>query len=570
MDPQREIGDQLVDTLLGLQVEVVFTLCGNHILPVYEALRESGIRVIDVRSESAAVMAADGYGRVSRKVGVALVSGGPAHANTTTGLTTAMGNSSPVLLISGEPELAAEGRGRQQDLDHVGISKPVTKWSRRVVKSVDVTEALVEAFRVARGGRPGPTHVSIPADVLRSQSPEPVTPPFLSARPVMGVAPPEFVRETATLLSSSNRPAIVAGAGAWMAGAEDALFDLVEAARIPLFTIDSARGIVTDVHPAVFGSADASLNDVASLLREADVILLVGRDLDFRLQFGTIFNSRARIVAVDMQLEALGRNRPAHLACLADPARFLRDLRVELGGKVPLTDSWRNRLAEEDSRWLRYLEAQRTGLDPIHPADAAFAIRQSLEGSDAVKVFDCGDFVQWCRMILPAESPGRWLRLGSQSTCGAGLPFAIGASAALPDVPILVVAGDGGIAYHISELETATRHRLEVTVVVGTDCSWGLERHLQEGIYGKGHAFASDLGPVDFPAIASGFGADGRHVRTAEELKHAVESALSDLGPSCIQVPITPAPSLLTQRVITREKERTRTQAMIGNDRTSE
>lgn len=559
MIASRVVANDVVETLHSLGVGAIFTLCGNHILPIYEILRHTDIRVIGMRSEGAAVMAADAYSRMSRKVGVVLIGGGSAHANAMGGLATAAGNASAVVLLSGESDLAGQGRGGQQVLDHVVLAAPLTKWSHRVLEPKNVREALLEAFRVARGGRPGPVHLSLPSDVLRKpsafSSSEP--PSVLSATPELGRPSPAFVRAAADLVLTSRRPAIVVGAGMWMARGEGPLRELLDGSPIPLFNLDSARGIVPDDHPSVFGSADAGLNSVAGLLPEADLVLLLGRDADFRLRSGRAFGREARLVVVDAELGSLGRNLNPTLACVADPAQFVDDLTHELAD-FALSPEWMDRLSKARSDRDRSLEQEGTSNNgAIHPAAAARAIRHATNNIDVAQALDCGDFVQWCRMILPTNTSGRWLRLGAQATCGAGLPFGMGAQVALPRTPSLVIAGDGGMGYHVTEFETAVREGLNLTVVVGVDSAWGLEQHLQNGIYGEGHSFASALGWVDFAAVAKGFGATGVHADTTDDLQEAVRNGLSQDGVVCVQVPIESQPSLLTRQAVAKEKAAT-------------
>jgi acetolactate synthase-1/2/3 large subunit len=553
-DDALRAADRIVDTLADLGTTDLFTLCGNHVLPIQEAMRSRDLRPIAMRSEAATVMAADAYGRIARRVGVAVVTGGPGMSNTVTALLTAQGNRSPLVVISGEPEQVNDGRGGQQETDHLGLSAPVVKWHQTVRRADHVEEVLVEAFRVAQTGRTGPVHVSIPLDVQRKVVRKAES--FVDgASVVMGGPPPQFVHDAARLVREAARPVVVAGASLWQSGGENAAARLAETAGLPFFTLDSARGIIPDSSPYAFGYADRSLNKAAEALVEADVVLVVGRAIDFRLGLGASFSESAQIIHVDTDLGALGRNARRVRSSFADPAVFLGDLADALGDH------------RVDGGWLARLESARTGQEreldqavagagePSHPAEVARTIARVGNSHQAIYALDCGEFVQWCRQVIPSEAPGRWLRLGPQSTCGAGLPFGIGAKVAAPGSPVVVIAGDGGIGYHISELEAAVRHEIPLVVVVGEDQGWGIERNLQNGIYGQGAEYTTKLNSVRLPQIAEGFGARGIQVDDAHALGDVLDEALAQRMPTLIQVPVQTVPSALTLGMIRRERE---------------
>jgi acetolactate synthase-1/2/3 large subunit len=550
------VGAQLiVETLERLGTTDVFTLCGNHILPLQEASRTSGLQMWPMRSESAAVMAADAYGRISRRVAVTTVTGGSGMATTTSALLTALGNRSPLVVISGAGDQVADGRGAQQEADHLAIAASVVKWQRVVRQTEHIVESLHDAFKIAASGRPGPVHLTIPLDVQEADASH--LPPAVTAPQIASpVPPPEFVARAAEIIRRSSRPVIIAGASAWQSAGEAALTRIVADTSIPLFTLDSARGIVPDTSASVFGSADPSINKTAQLLTEADVVLVLGRTIDFRLRLGAALAAEAEIVHVDPDLEALGRNTSAALACAADPAGFAALLADRISGYAAPAE-WLSRLAEAQARsqaWLAAAADSDTAGDGLHPASIALALNDIGNDHDLIYALDCGEFVQWCRQAIRLPQAGRWLRLGPQSTCGAGLPFGIGARVARPDLPVLVIAGDGGIGYHLAELETATRTGLPLVVVVGHDAGWGIERNLQRGIYGADSVFTTDLGRVDLVRAAQGCGADGLRVHTVGELDKAVRGAIAAGNTTLIEVPVRTIPSELTRAMIERRR----------------
>jgi acetolactate synthase-1/2/3 large subunit len=539
------VADGVVAALLEAGVDVVFTLCGNHILPLQEAMRRRGMRCIGTRSEGAAVMAADAYGRVARQAGVALVTGGPGVANTTGALLTALGNQSPVVLLSGEPTTASVGRGAQQEADHVALTTGATKASLRVARADHAIERLREAFALAEHGRTGPVHVTFPVDIQQHPLPEGGV---RSARPELTTpaVAPALVRAVADHVRAARRPAVIAGAGVWQHGGEAGTAALAGDHRIPVFTLDSARGIVPDSAACMLGSADPGLNPAASHLALADCVIIAGRDADFRLGYGSLFGYEPVLVHVDPDVRALGRNLPeGAVLCAGDPAAFLADLAVELGDH------------RVDAEWIDAIAAvAAVAVSPAtngagqHPGDVADVIARVGVRAGAVFALDCGEFVQWCRQRIPAENAGGWLRLGPQATCGAGLPFGLGAQAARPETPVIVVAGDGGIGYHVAELETALRCGLPITVVVGQDGAWGIERSLQTGVYGDQAAFTSDLTATDFTLVARGFGVEGVRADGPDALESALSEAIAAREPRLVQVAIENRRSTGTDRLI--------------------
>jgi len=313
---------------------------------------------------------------------------------------------------------------------------------------------------------------------------------------------------------------------------------------------------VADSAPGVMGSADRGLNAAAHHLAEADVVVVAGRALDFRLGLGRDLPD-ATVIHVDTDLAALGRNARRVHACLGDPGAFLADLTDALAGHraptawVEVLDAARERQRRE----IDELAAADADGEALHPAAIARTLGRIGSAHGAIYALDCGEFAQWCRQVIPSEHPGHWLRLGPQSTCGAGLPFGLGAKVARPDAPVLVIAGDGGIGYHLAELETARREGIPLVVVVGHDEAWGIEQNLQRGIYGDGAIYTTSLGRTDFAGVAQGWGAAGVTVSDLASLEAAVLAGFVEDGPTLIQIPVRTVPSAVTLRMIQRERD---------------
>lgn len=553
----------LVQGLVRAGVETVFTLCGNHVLPLYKACHDLGIELLDTRSEAGAVMAADAYSRVSRRIGVALVTGGPGHSNALTGLATAHAARSRVLLISGQTELSMEGRGALQELDQVAMAAPCTKWARQAKSAAQMFSLVNSALNSCLLGTAGATHLSVPLDVLTESVPAQAnTNSIPERRPSPATA--ADVQSVADLLSTARRPAVIAGTGAYWSGSGTALERLVETWSIPIFTIDQARGIVPDSHPMSFGYADPSLSRVAGRLNEADLVLLLGKDLDFRLRFGAMFAGTARIVQIDDDPSRFGVNRTPDVAVIASIDEFANALSAHVPPEPPDFRDWTLSLkqtAEDEERRRTETLDQLSSLEgvsapPFHPLAVAMSLRSVLESLGGTVVLDGGDFVQWCRSVLPAEGAGKWLRLGPMATCGAGTPYALGAKRAqLTDEPVFLITGDGSFGYYVAEVEAAARQRLPFVAIVGNNRAWALERNLQRGLYGEEYVLASSLSDVRYDLVVEGFGGYGERVNELNGLPGAIERALGSGKPACIDIPVSDVPSPFTQSIVDRGGE---------------
>lgn len=551
-------GHLLGEALRAEGVSCVFTLCGNHTLHAYQGLKDVGIDLVDTRTEAGAAMAADAYARATRRPAVALVTGGPGHTNALTGLLTAHAAGSPIILLSGQVDLRLQGRGAQQELDQAASAAPMCK-SSRVVDNVDDLGTLIhDAFNEAMTGWTGAVHLSLPADILAD---EPTSEAIQKARdvpasPTPASADEATVRKVLDLLHGAARPVIIAGTGAYMAACEDPLRQLIDASGIPLFTIDLARGMVDDELPGVFGYADRSLNPRAAMIQRADAVLLLGKKLDFRLRFGdqSAIDSDASVIDVHAVGAKPDSNRARDISVDVDVHAFVARL-AELASQrswQPWSDGLPTLATQPDDGPV----AELGGASPaaFHPLEVARTLRAVLP-EDAATVLDAGDFVQWCRSELPARGPGRWVRLGPMSTCGAGTPLAIGLKRAHPDTPVVLITGDGSFGYYLIEFEAALRQHIPFVAIVGHNSSWGLEYNLQRGLYGDEYTLASELSETRYDQVITALGGYGERITSLDDLGPALERALASGVPACIEVPVQRVPSALTQAVIERGGE---------------
>lgn len=551
--------DLLLRALRQRGVDTVFGLCGDHVNPVFVAARPRGVRIIDVRHESAAVHMADGYARTCGRPGVSIVTGGPGHTNSVTGIATAFAAGSPVIAISGSYEPEQRGRLAFQEMDQAAIVAPIAKSARLVSEPGQLDEALQEAFDVAMSGRPGPAHLSIPLSVLSREAKVPagVRAGTRAGRaPEGSIAPdPQRVQEVIHRLRAAERPVCIAGSGAFWAGAGEALRRFVEATATPAFTIDLARGLLSDAHPLCFGYADANQNATAGALAQADFVLTVGKRVDFRLGFGSprVFHPDATLAQVDIRAEEFGRNRPVQIPVLADARAALEGFTAEAGRawpEKPWVESLRQRRAEWRESWRA---GERSDESPIHPLRLCREVRE-LISDDMVLVFDGGDWPQWPRMTLEARRAGHWLRLGALGTVGAGLPLALGAQAARPGQQVILFIGDGGLGFHLAELATAARHGLNLVVLVGNDAGWGMEREIQAALYGRERVAGCELGEVRYDEVARVLGCHAERLERPDGVRPALERALAAGKPALVDARIRGQVSPLTAASIAAKR----------------
>ncbi|MDE0217532.1 MAG: thiamine pyrophosphate-binding protein [bacterium] len=547
-------GTLLARTLDECGIDIVFTLCGNHLLPIYQGLVDRGIRIVDTRTEASAVFAADAYARITRTPAVAMVTGGPGHTNALTGLATAQAIGSPVLVISGEAEMALRGRGSLQEMDQLACARPLVKTADRIDVADHIARKLNETLTAMMQGRVGAASLTIPVDVLEAPVAD-AGPGAYMPSPDRGGPGKDTITAVLRLLRQAKRPVVIVGTGAHLDGAENAVSLLLKRCGFPAFTVDMARGLVPDADPYCFGYADPAVHRQASHIAESDCVLILGKNIDFRLHYGGLFAPTATVIHAARSACEFDSAVRRDVQYVGDVAAFAAALAEAADGDWDFED-WRSRIAAtRDATLSEYAamssEAAAAGDGRFHPAEVAAAIAPLVD-SDTTLVFDAGDFVQWNRSMLPAPGPGRWIRLGPMSCCGAGTPFALGAKAARPDDNVLLVTADGGFGYYMADFDTALRHDLPFVAILGHNQSWGLERSLQLGLYGEEYAVASSLLDTPYHEVVRALGGFGQRLESLDDLETVYREAVSSGLPACIEVPISQAPSPLTSSVIER------------------
>lgn len=533
-----------IQTLAELGIAEIFTLVGDHLNHVLAVAGRAGLRIVDMRHESGVTHAAEAWGRIHRRPGLALVTGGPGLTNSLTGVAAAYLSCSPLILVSGARPTHAGERGAFQDIEQIGMARPVVKWSAEPPDPSQIPFYLRRAYAEANSGRKGPAHLNIPVDIFtRSAGPVP-TRTMTSGRP----ARPTQVREALDLLRNAERPVAIAGSGAWWSDAGAELREFIERTSIPLYTIAFARGIVSDEHPLCMGYADPAQNRAAvGALRGADVVLVAGKRLDHRLALGgpRLFAADAKLIQVDIHPQELGMNRSVEVAICADLKATLRAILHEMGPEPWPELPWLNTVRELRETWRTRLknEADTTG-SLLRPAEFFAELKQCMP-PEALISWDGGDFTHWGRAMTPALHPGGWIRLGPLAAIGSSLPNTVALKLANPDRPVVLITGDGSLGFCLAELDTLVRHALPVTIIVGNDGGWGLERELQGAT--EGATVACELVRTRYDLITQGFGGCGETVERPDQIRPAMERALRSGTVYCINVVIEGVRSPFTE-----------------------
>ena len=519
-------------------IREIFTLVGDHLNDILLYAGKRGLRIFDMRHEAAVVHAADAWARAARRPALSLVTGGPGHTNSLTGIATAYLAGSPVIAVSGSRPAAQAYRNAFQDVDQVAMTAPVVKWAAEPPSAAHVPYYVGRAFAEATRGRMGPVHLTLPVDILEASATAPIHYGGTATEP----ASLPDVAQANELLRAAQRPVIIAGSGLWWSDAGEALASYAERSQIPVYTISLGRGALPDTHPLCFGYADPALNRAAARgYGEADVVLLLGKRMDFRLAMGAtrLFPSHVKFIQVDIDPAEFGTNRHIDVPVCGDLRRALPSL------AAPEADlaAWRDQLRGYQSEWREWLNtaAAETGT-PIHPA-ALFTELKDCLPPDVLYSWDGGDFVHWGRAILPANTPGGWVRLGPLATIGAALPNALALQLANPGKPVCMITGDGALGFYIAELDTAVRHNLPIVIIVGNDAGWGLERELQ----GPDYTVGCELRATRYDIVMQGFGGLGENIDTLDQLRPAVQRAFASDRPYLLNVNVRGARSPFTR-----------------------
>ena len=544
----------IVQALQAEGIDQIFTLAGDHTLHLMDVMAEEGFKFIDTRHEQAAVDMANAWGRITGSPGISMFTS-PGHVNAIPGLALAYHMESPVINITGSAAQSQLGQGiAQQEIDQVGMAKPITKGAWFISDPYRIPEYFARAFRTALAGRRGPIHLTIPVDVQSAEvdtsqvhfdSPE----VYRRSGQVMG--DPTLVKEAIELLQSAQRPMVLAGNATDSVNQED-LQRFLEITQLPLFTEEIARGVVPDTHPYCFGFADGRVNLVSRRLDEADVVLLLGKKLDFTISFGgpPTLAADVRIIQVDPSAEQIGLSRGVDVGILGDVGAVVRQLAQEAEGYQWNENPIVAELRSTGDAQERDLDSQAAPATPLHAMSIHKHLR-SLLGENDCLIFEGSDFSFYGTPYYPSLRPRRWFTNSTLGMIGWGVSYGVGAQVALPQSKVVVLTGDGAFGFSAMELDTAVRHNLPVVIVIGNDSVWGIDYHQQVQLFGK--SVATELLPSRYDKVAEALGAHGEYVEEAHQLPGALERALASDKPALVNVRIQANPSPLTEYIIERK-----------------
>ncbi|MGJ6960680.1 thiamine pyrophosphate-binding protein [Streptosporangium sp. G11] len=551
--PETISGGHLVAKALKAEgIDVIFTLCGGHIIDIYDGCVDEGIEVIDVRHEQVAAHAADGYARITGKPGCAVVTAGPGTTDAVTGVANAFRAESPMLLIGGQGALSQHKMGSLQDLPHVDMMTPITKFAATVPSTERVADIVSMAFRECFHGAPGPSFLEIPRDVLDASV------PISKARipeagryraSVRQAGDPEAVERLADLLAHAEKPCVLLGSQVWTTRGTDDAINFVRALNVPAYMNGSARGTLPpgDPHHFQLSRRYAFTN--------ADLIIIVGTPFDFRMGYGKRLSPSATVVQIDLDYRTVGKNRDVDLGIVGDAGLILAAAtqaasgRVENGGTR--RKEWLEELrAVETAAYEKRLPRQLSGSQPIDPYRLVHEINEFLT-EDTIYIGDGGDIVTFSGQVVQPKSPGHWMDPGPLGTLGVGVAFAMAAKYAKPDKEVLCLFGDGAFSLTGWDFETMVRFNLPFIGVIGNNSSMNQIRYGQAAKYGENRGrVGNTLGDVRYDEFARMLGGHGEEVRDPADIRPALERARESGKPALINVWVDPdvyAPGTMNQ-----------------------
>ena len=512
-------------------VDVLFTLSGGHVMPIYEGCRHEGVRVVDLRHEQSAAHAAEAWGRVKRVAGVVLVTAGPGVTGTVTAIANCHAAQTPLVVLGGARPLAQAERGALQELDQLSLLKPITKWAAVCPLTSRIPEYVSIAFRHALAPPRGPVYLELPADILFEEAAADREPaPSRTAPRAFG--DPREVTKAADLLSGAERPAVVAGGGIWWDGAAKQLAAFVENGRLPAFLNGSGRGSLPPEHELFFQHARGMA------LEEADVVCVIGTPLDFRLRFGSF--AAEKLVHIHGDPRELGRNRVPDAAIVGDCAAVLGILADGVKAPADGRAAWLERLrAAEAAWWDGHRVEIESDASPIHHYRLGRELDRVLDPGTVV-IGDGGDVVAAVSRVLRVHRPGHWLDPGPFGCLGVGPGYAVGVGTAGFGSHLVCVMGDGAFGLNGLDFDSLVRFGIPAVLVVGNDGAWGEIRVPQVGIYGEEGEIATRLAPSRYDRLCNVFGGHAEHVERPGELAPALERALGSGEPAIVNVMLDP------------------------------
>jgi acetolactate synthase-1/2/3 large subunit len=498
--------------------DTMFFIMGGPMLGAQDTCRKLGIRMIDVRHEQAAAMMANAYARVSGKAGVCSTASGPAATNLVTGIAHAYTDSAPIIALGGASPIGQFHWEAFQEIDQLSVMRPISKWAGQAITAKRIPEYINIAYRQAMSGRRGPAYLDLPGDVLYTRvNEDEVVWPQAARIDHRVPGDPGLVHEAVDILARAERPILVTGSGILWSDASEELRQFVDATGIPFYTTPQGRGVVPEDHPRCFAGARTLA------FREADAFLFLGTRFNYVISFGRPprFSSNAKVIQVNIDPAEIGKGRPVDLGIVGDAKTVLRQMLDLVQGKFePQTETpWVNALREQDLKGQARLEPfLNSDAEPIHPLRLCKEVSDFLP-RDAILVVDGQEILNFGRQSIPTYTPGHRLNSGPFGTMGVGVPFGVGAKAAKPDKPVLVLHGDGSFGMNSMEMDTAVRHNIPIVTVISLNGGWTADP--------DGTKIGRQLGYQRYEKLMDAFGGHGEYVEKPAEIRPALERAFA-------------------------------------------
>lgn len=531
-------GRIVAKALRAEDVPFLFTLCGGHVMPIYDGCVDEGIRVIDVRHEQTAAHAADGWARVTGRPGVAVVTAGPGLTDAVTGVANAHRANIPMVIIGGQGPRPFADMGSLQDMNHVELMRPITKWAAAVPEGRRLAEYVSMAFRKATTGLPGPVFLEMPIDQLFDTYEESGVVFPTKYRTEAGIAgDPEYIARAFELLKQAQRPVALVGSQLRWSCRREAYPRFVETFGMPIYVNGLGRGSLPPDSPYFFSQTRKQA------LKRADVVLIFGTPLDFRLGYGrdSHINAEAKLIQVDLDGAEIGRNRPVDVGIVADTGLAMEQLAqcaAAEGFSAAMVKPWRDQMREREREKLDALLAEaQSDVVPINPLRLCRELADVLD-RDAIVIGDGGDFVATAASIVRIYQQGHWLDPGPLGTLGVGPGYAMAAKLAKPDSTVVIVYGDGSFGLHGLEFEACVRQKINVVGVIGNDAGWTQIRRGQVQLYGAERAVATGLAHTRYDGVVAALGGHGEYVERPEDIRPALARALAAGKPALVNVKI--------------------------------
>ena len=518
-------GHLVAKALKSEGVDTIFTLCGGHIIDIYDGCLDEGIRIVDVRHEQTAAHAADGYARQTGKLGCVVTTAGPGCTNAVTGIATAFRSESPVLHIGGQSSLGQHKMGSLQDLPHVDMMNPITKFSSGVFSTERIADMVAMAARECFNGAYGPSYLEIPRDILDREIPietAVIPEPGTYRASVKSIGNPADIEKLADILVKAKRPAVLLGQQVWAARGHEAAISFVRALDIPAYMNGASRGMLPQSDPHHF---DRTRSDA---FKNADVILIVGTPFDFRMGYGKRISKEATLVQIDQSYSTVGKNRAISLGLVGDPGAILAAVEQAASGHIDKSagqerKNWMEELRKIEAAKLEKLMPMFTSdQSPIHPYRLAYDINEFL-GEDTIYVGDGGDIVTISAQAVRPHNPGQWMDPGALGSLGVGTGFSMAAKLAHPNKEVICLYGDGAFGMTAFDMETAQRFGAPYLAVIGNNSAMNQIRYGQLAKYGQERGnVGNKLGDVPFSKFADMIGGYGEEVHEAKEILPAL------------------------------------------------